>query len=226
MTQVVENRDGILARIAKARASAVHPAAATRLIAVSKFHGAEPCRALLAAGQRDFGENRVQEALAKWPDLKRDFPDLVLHMIGPLQTNKVHEAVGLFDVIQSLDRPKLLSALKAATDKAGRCPRLFVQVNIGDEPQKSGIAIEAAPAFVADVRAAFGDRLEGLMCIPPLDKPPAPYFALMRKLADEAGLSCLSMGMSDDFETAVAFGATHVRVGTAIFGPRPYPKQP
>jgi PLP dependent protein len=226
MNPVVENRASILARIAAARKQAVMPAPATTLIAVSKMHGEEPIRALLDAGQRDFGENRVQEAEAKWTGLKRAAPDTVLHLIGPLQTNKVREAVALFDVIQSLDRPKLLHALKAECERTGKHPRLFVQVNVGEEPQKAGIFPREAPAFLALARDAFGDQLQGLMCIPPQNAAPAPFFALLKKLAKDAGLAQLSMGMSDDFETAVQFGATFVRVGSAIFGARPSASPP
>jgi PLP dependent protein len=221
MVPVVQNRDAIVARIAGARKRAIAPAAETRLIAVSKFHPAEPIRALLAAGQRDFGENRVQEAAAKWPPLKREYPDIALHMIGPLQSNKVREAVELFDAIHSLDRPKLIGALKVEIERSGRRPDLFVQINTGEEPQKSGVLPKDAPAFIVLARQSLGDAVKGLMCIPPADDAPAPHFALLRKLASEAGLALLSMGMSDDFETAIAFGATHIRVGTAIFGERP-----
>ena len=219
---IVENLRLILARIDAARKSALKPAPATRLIAVTKTHDAGAIRPVLDAGHRLFGENRVQEALAKWPPLKQDFPDIELHMIGPLQTNKVREAVGLFDAIHSLDRPKLMKALKAECDKTGKSPRLFVQVNTGAEPQKAGVSPEGAPALIAEARA-LGLNVVGLMCVPPFDEAPAPHFALLAKLATEAGLDQLSMGMSDDFETAVRFGATHVRIGTAIFGERDYP---
>lgn len=221
MLPIVENLHVIVARIDAARKRAVAPAPTTRLIAVSKFHGPAPIRALLEAGHRDFGENRVQEAAAKWPALKEEFPDLRLHMIGPLQSNKAAEAVALFDAIHSLDRPKLIGALAAACDKAGRRPDLFVQVNTGEEPQKAGIPPAEARGFVAAAREIFGSQIKGLMCIPPFDDAPAPHFALLKTLAGEAGLDWLSMGMSDDFEAAIAFGSTHVRVGTAIFGPRP-----
>ena len=175
----------------------------------------------LAAGQRVFGENRVQEAQAKFPQLKADYPGLELHLIGPLQTNKVKEAVALFDVIQTLDRAKLADALAAERDKTGKCPRLFVQVNTGEEAQKAG----ALPRETAEL-IAYARKLElpveGLMCIPPADDDAAPHFALLLKLAREHGLAHLSMGMSGDFELAVKFGATHVRVGSAIFGAREY----
>ena len=226
MIDVVRNRDQVLAKIEAAREKAVKPAPVTTLIAVSKTHGVEPIRALLAAGQRHFGENRVQEALAKFPALKEEYPDLVLHLIGPLQTNKVREAVGLFDVFHTLDRPKLLRALGNEFSKIGRQPPVFVQVNTGAEPQKAGIPPADAPAFIAEAKAALPDQIAGLMCIPPVDEAPAPHFAFLRKLAGEAGLVDLSMGMSDDFETAVLFGASFVRVGSAIFGERVYPAKP
>ncbi len=218
---VAENLRTILARIEGARKSAVAPAPATHLIAVSKTHGAEAIRPVIAAGQRLFGESKVQEALAKWPALKAEFPDIELHMVGSLQTNKVREAVGLFDVIHSVDRSRLAHALKTECDRSGRRPRLFVQVNVGEEAQKSGVAPQEAGALIAECRA-LGLNLQGLMCVPPADAAPAPYFGLLKKLAGEAGLAFLSMGMSDDFEIAVRFGATHVRVGTAIFGERDY----
>lgn len=211
----------ILARIDAARKAAVAPAPSTTLIAVSKTHGPEHIRPLLEAGQRVFGENRVQEAKAKWPDLKRDYPDIELHLIGPLQSNKVREAVELFDAIHSLDRPKLAQALAAEIEKSGRRPTLFVQVNTGEEAQKAGIAPGDAPGFLALCRA-LRLPVQGLMCIPPVDENPAPHFALLAKLAREAGLPLLSMGMSADFETAIKFGATHVRVGSALFGERDY----
>ncbi|HUO99827.1 MAG TPA: YggS family pyridoxal phosphate-dependent enzyme [Rhizomicrobium sp.] len=213
------NLSSILARIEAARKSAVRPAPFTRLIAVTKTHGEAAIRTVLAAGHRLFGENRVQEAMAKWPALKAEFPDIELHMIGPLQTNKVREAVGLFDTVHSVDRIKLALAIKAECDRTGRNPALFVQVNVGEEPQKAGVPPRAAAALIAEVRG-LGLNLVGLMCVPPFDEAPAPYFALLKKLADDAGLSWLSMGMSGDFESAIKFGATHVRVGTAIFGER------
>jgi len=216
---LAENLRLILARIEVARKGAVKPAAFTKLIATGKMHSADEVRVLLEAGHRVFGESRVQEALAKWPQLKHDFPDAELHLIGPLQSNKVREAVALFDVIHSLDRPKLANALQSECEKTGRRPELFVQVNTGEEPQKAGVAPTAASAFIASVRN-LGLNVSGLMCIPPLHEAPAPHFALLAKLAGENGLAHLSMGMSDDFEIAIRFGATHVRVGTAIFGER------
>ena len=216
---ITGNLAAILARIALARKAAIHPASSTRLIAVTKTHGGAVIRPVLSAGHRLFGENRVQEALAKWPPLKTEFPDIELHMIGPLQTNKVREAVGLFDAIQSVDRPKLAHMLKAECARTGHNPAVFVQVNVGEESQKAGVSPREAPGLIAEVRA-LGLNLVGLMCVPPFDEAPAPYFAALEKLAGEAGLSQLSMGMSGDFETAIKFGATHVRIGTAIFGER------
>ncbi|MGA7710374.1 MAG: YggS family pyridoxal phosphate-dependent enzyme [Rhizomicrobium sp.] len=216
---IAENLRLVLARIDAARKDAINPAPFTRLIAVSKMHNADEARVLLAAGHRVFGESRVQESLAKWTQLKRDFPDVELHLIGPLQTNKVPEAVALFDVIHSLDRPKLARALKSECDKTGRRPALFVQVNTGEEPQKAGVPPQEAAGFIASLRE-LKLNLTGLMCIPPVDDAPAPHFALLAKLAAENGLPYLSMGMSDDFEIAIRLGATHVRVGTAIFGER------
>ncbi len=217
--QIARNFALILARIETARKSALKPAGFTRLIAVSKFHDAEHIRPLLEAGHRLFGESRIQEAQAKWLPLKRDYPDIELHLIGPLQTNKAREAVGLFDAIHSLDRAKLAQVLKSECERAGRSPVLFVQVNTGEEPQKAGVAPKDASTFIAEARA-LGLKVNGLMCVPPLGESPAPHFALLAKLAAEAGLPLLSMGMSDDFETAIRFGATHVRVGSAIFGER------
>ena len=189
------------------------------LIAVSKTRDAPAIVPLIAAGQRVFGENRVQEAQGKWPALRADYPDIALHLIGQLQSNKAEEAVALFDVIHSLDRPSLLTALAKAMDKAGKRVPCFVQVNIGDEPQKGGCPLADLPAFLDAVRAS-GIPLAGLMCIPPADTEAAPFFALLAKLAADHGLTGLSMGMSGDYETAVMLGATHVRVGTALFGSR------
>ncbi|HEY4113043.1 MAG TPA: YggS family pyridoxal phosphate-dependent enzyme [Rhizomicrobium sp.] len=210
----------VLARIAHARAAAIAPAPSTTLVAVTKTHGPERLRPVLEAGHRVFGENRVQEAKAKWPELKREYPDVQLHLIGPLQTNKVREAVELFDAIETLDRPKLAHALAAELARIGKNPTLFIQVNTGEEPQKAGVAPADAPAFVALCRDELHLPVQGLMCIPPVDEAPAPHFALLQKMAGEMNLPLLSMGMSDDFETAIKFGATHVRVGTAIFGTR------
>ena len=217
--QIARNFALILARIEAARKSALKPATFTKLIAVSKTHDNDAIRPLLEAGHRLFGESRVQEALAKWLPLKRDYPDIELHLIGPLQTNKAREAVGLFDAIHSLDRPKLVQILKTEAERAGRSPMLFVQVNTGEEPQKAGVAPKDAAALIAEARA-LELNLRGLMCIPPVGEAPAPHFALLAKIAAAEDLPLLSMGMSDDFETAIRFGATHVRVGSAIFGER------
>jgi pyridoxal phosphate enzyme (YggS family) len=210
----------ILARIEAARKAAVSPAPLTTLVAVSKTFDAEVIRPVLEAGHRVFGENRVQEAKTKWPALKVEFPDVELHLIGPLQTNKVPEAVALFDAIHSLDRPKLAHALRTALDSAERQPALFIQVNTGEESQKGGIAPRDAPAFIELCRDSLHLPVQGLMCIPPAGDVPAPHFGLLAKLARTNGLPFLSMGMSADFETAIHLGATHVRVGTAIFGKR------
>ncbi len=210
----------ILARIEAARKAALAPARSTTLIAVSKTHGTEHIRPILAAGHRVFGENRVQEAKAKWPELRSEFPDIQLHLIGPLQSNKVHEAVELFDAIHSLDRPKLAHALRAEKDRTGRAPLLFVQVNTGEEAQKAGAAPRDTQALVTLARDELNLPVQGLMCIPPVGENPAPHFVLLAKLAHAQRLPLLSMGMSDDFEIAIRFGATHVRVGSAIFGAR------
>lgn len=207
------------ANIAKVCKPARREPADITLIAVSKTHPAERIEPLIAAGQRVFGENRVQEAQAKWPALRAAYPDLELHLIGQLQSNKAEEAVALFDCIHALDRPSLLTALAKAMAKLGKPVPCFVQVNIGDEPQKGGCALADLPAFLEAVRAS-GIPLAGLMCIPPADIEPAPFFALLAKLAADHGLTGLSMGMSGDYETAVMLGATHVRVGSALFGAR------
>lgn len=216
---ISQNLADILARIDAARKAAIKPAPQTRLVAVSKTVPAEGIREAIVAGQRLFGENRVQEAQAKYPALKNEYPDLELHLIGPLQTNKVKDAVALFDVIQTLDRVKLADALAAERDRSGRCPRLYLQVNTGEEPQKAGVLPRETSALIAHARK-LELPLEGLMCIPPAEEDAAPHFAFLAKLARDHGLSQLSMGMSGDFELAVKFGATHVRVGTAIFGER------
>ena len=189
------------------------------LIAVSKTHDAATIGPLIAAGQRVFGENRVQEAAGKWPALRAATPDIALHLVGQLQSNKAAEAVALFDAIHSLDRSSLVAALAKACDAAGRQPTLFVQVNIGDEPQKGGVMIGALPALLVEAKDA-GLTVAGLMAIPPAGTEPAPYFALLAELADRHKLALRSMGMSSDFETAVMLGATHVRVGSALFGER------
>lgn len=205
--------------IADAAALAGRRAAEVTLIAVSKTHPAEAIRPLIDAGQRVFGENRVQEAEAKWPVLKAISPGVSLHLIGQLQSNKADAAVALFDAIHSVDRPSLVTALARAMDKSGRRPTCFIQVNIGDEPQKGGVATSALTGLIEEARSA-GLPVAGLMAIPPADLEPAPYFALLAKLARDHGLEGLSMGMSGDFETAVTIGATHVRIGSALFGER------
>ncbi|MBL8702193.1 MAG: YggS family pyridoxal phosphate-dependent enzyme [Alphaproteobacteria bacterium] len=210
---------GVRAKIAAAAAQAGRDPATVTLVAVAKTFGADAVESALAAGQRVFGENRVQEAQAKYPALKQRVPDLELHLIGPLQTNKARDAVELFDVIQTVDRPKLARELAKAIAATGRRPRLFVQVNIGDEPQKAGVAPGEVAALLAEC-AQLGLAVEGLMCIPPADLPPAPFFARLAELARAHGLAGLSMGMSGDYAEAVAHGATHVRVGSAIFGKR------
>jgi pyridoxal phosphate enzyme (YggS family) len=190
------------------------------LVAVSKTFGPEAIEPVIAAGQRVFGENRVQEAKAKWPALRDKHPGLGLHLVGPLQSNKAREAVELFDAIHSVDRASLCAALAKEVERAGRQPLLFVQVNTGAEPQKAGVLPEQADGFIQACRATYGLVVTGLMCIPPVDQPPAPHFALTAKIARRNGLDLLSMGMSADFAVAIAFGATHVRVGSAIFGAR------
>jgi PLP dependent protein len=195
------------------------PASVT-LVAISKTFGAEAIEPVIAAGQRVFGENRVQEAKAKWPPLMARHSGLELHLVGSLQSNKAREAVELFDAIHSVDRGSLAEALAKAIAKQGRRPLLFVEINTGAEPQKSGVLPQDADAFLADCRDRYGLAISGLMCIPPFDEAPAPHFALTAQIARRNGLGLLSMGMSADFETAIAFGATHVRVGSAIFGAR------
>lgn len=190
------------------------------LVAVSKTKPAEAIEPVLKAGHRCFGENRVQEAMGKWPALKQAFPETELHLIGPLQSNKARDAVRLFDVIETVDRPKIAQALAKAIKLEGRTPQLFVQINTGLEPQKAGIAPEEASRFLDQCRDEYGLRIGGLMCIPPFGENPALHFALLEKIARANGIIRLSMGMSADFETAIAFGATHIRVGTAIFGAR------
>ena len=220
MSPEAENLAAILARIDAARKGAIRPAPSTTLVAVTKTHGAERIRPLLEAGHRVFGENRVQEAQGKWPALKSEFPDIELHLIGPLQTNKVRDAIGLFDVIHTLDRPKLADALAAEAARGAPVPDLLIQVNTGEEPQKAGVAPADAPGLIALARDERGLTVRGLMCIPPADVAPAPHFALLAKIAREHAMPLLSMGMSADFEIAIRFGATHVRVGSALFGAR------
>ena len=206
-------------RIAHACTIARREPAGVTLIAVSKTHPAEAIAPLLEAGQRAFGENRVQEAQAKWPALRERWPDVDLHLVGQLQSNKAEDAVRAFDCIHSLDRPSLVDALGKAFDKVGRRVRCFVQVDVGEEPQKGGCAVKDLPALLAQARET-GIPVVGLMCVPPAGIEPAPFFALLDKLARDNGLDQLSMGMSGDFETAIMLGATHVRVGTALFGAR------
>ncbi len=207
-------------RIAAAAEVAGRDAGSISLIAVSKTFDRQAIEPVLDAGHRIFGENRVQEASGKWPALKARFPDSELHLIGALQSNKAAEAVALFDSIHSLDRDKLARELAKAIEHQGRAPQLFIQVNTGEEPQKAGIGPKQAGDFLARCRDEHGLAVSGLMCIPPFDEASGPHFALLQKLAEELDLPNLSMGMSGDFETAIAFGATHIRVGTAIFGPR------
>ena len=220
---IVERLAAVRDRIAAAARAVGRDAASVTLVAVSKTHDATAVSAAISAGQRVFGENRVQEAEAKYPALKAAHPDLVLHLIGPLQTNKVKDAVALFDVIESVDRPKLAEALAREMDRTGRRPRCFIQINTGEEPQKAGVLPAAADAFIKECRERLQLPVVGLMCIPPFDQEPSPHFALLREIARRHGLEELSMGMSADYEIAIRLGATHVRVGTAIFGERPRP---
>jgi len=218
---IADNLAQVRSRIAGAAAAAGRDPAEVTLVAVGKMHDAPHIEAALAAGQRVFGENRVQEAGGKFPALKAAQEDLVLHLIGPLQTNKAREAVQLFDVIETLDRPKLARALAKEMDRLGRQPVCYVQVNTGEEAQKAGVIPAEADALIALARGELGLPIEGLMCIPPFEDEPAPHFALLAEIARRNGVARLSMGMTADFEVAVRFGATHVRVGTAIFGARP-----
>ena len=206
--------------IARAEADAGRPAGAVTLVAVSKTFDAAAIEPVLAAGQRIFGENRVQEAQGKWPALKEQWSGIELHLIGPLQSNKAREAVALFDVIHTVDRPSIVEALAKEMARQGRFPRLLVQVNTGEEPQKAGVVPQEADAFLAACRNTHGLAIAGLMCIPPADQSPGPHFALLAKIAKRHNLPLLSMGMSADFETAIEVGATHVRIGSAIFGGR------
>lgn len=220
MSDAVARLEAVKNRIADAEREAKRPAGSVALVAVSKTFDGDAIRPVLEAGQRVFGENRVQEAQGKWPALREDFPDIELHLIGPLQSNKAKEAVTLFDVIETVDREKIAAELAKEIAKQGKAPKLYVQVNTGLEEQKAGIDPREAVAFVSRCREVHGLKIEGLMCIPPVEENPGPHFALLEKLAREAGVEKLSMGMSGDFETAVAFGATSVRVGSAIFGSR------
>jgi PLP dependent protein len=212
--------EAIRQRIAVAARKAGRDPGAIELVAVSKTFGADAILPALEAGQRVFGENRVQEAKGKWPALRERFPDITLHLIGPLQSNKARDAVALFDVIETVDRPKIAAVLAEEMTRAGRAPELFIQVNTGDEAQKAGVAPGGAEALLRHCRD-LGLAIGGLMCIPPLEGDPVPHFAYLARLAAGLGLKKLSMGMSADFETAIQEGATHVRVGSAIFGSRP-----
>jgi PLP dependent protein len=216
----VDNLHKVQSQIARRAADVGRSVGSVQLVAVSKTFPAEAILPVLEAGQRIFGENYVQEAKAKWPALRARFPDAKLHMIGPLQSNKAGEAVRLFDCIQSLDRESLAKELAREIAKVDRAPELLVQVNTGSEPQKGGVPPDATAAFVNRCRDAHGLAISGLMCIPPADQPPSPHFALLARLAKELGLPLLSMGMSADYEAAIQLGATHVRVGSAIFGAR------
>ncbi|MGV3729886.1 MAG: YggS family pyridoxal phosphate-dependent enzyme [Sphingopyxis sp.] len=219
MSDAADRLAEVQGHIADAARRAQRKAGDICLIAVSKTHEADAIRPLIAAGQRHFGENRVQEAAAKWPALRAEAPDVVLHLIGQLQSNKADEAVALFDAIHSVDRSSLVQALAKACEKAGRQPQFFVQVNVGNEDQKGGCAVADLPALLAEAKDA-GLAIAGLMAIPPADIEPAPFFALLDELAERHALPLRSMGMSGDYETAVMLGATHVRVGTALFGAR------
>ena len=212
--------EAVWAEIATACRDAGRPKGDVTLVAVSKTFGADAIEPVVGAGQRVFGENRVQEASAKWPPLRERHPGLALHLIGPLQSNKTKEAMALFDAIHAVDRPSLCAALAKEIQRQGRAPMMFVQVNTGAEPQKAGVLPEQADAFIAACRTSYGLDISGLMCIPPLHEAPAPHFALTAKIAGRNGLKLLSMGMSADFAIAIRFGATHVRVGSAIFGQR------
>lgn len=223
---IADNLAQVCARIAAAAQAAGRAPHDVELVAVSKTHPAERVGEALAAGQRVFGENRVQEAAQKYPALRAEFPDLRLHLIGPLQTNKVPDAVRVFDVIETVDRPKLAAALAAEMKKTGRRLPCFIEINTGEEPQKAGIAPRDADAFITECRERHQLDIVGLMCVPPIDEPPSPHFTLLREIALRNGLERLSMGMSSDFEEAIRSGATTVRVGTAIFGARAAPTLP
>ncbi|HZT26225.1 MAG TPA: YggS family pyridoxal phosphate-dependent enzyme [Pseudolabrys sp.] len=221
MTGIASQLDHVRSEIARACREANRDPAEVTLVAVSKTFGADAIVPVLAAGQRVFGENRVQEAKAKWPPLLAKYEGLALHLIGPLQSNKAKEAVALFDAIHSLDRASLAEALAKEIAKQERRPLLFVEINTGAEPQKAGVLPQDADAFIGACRDKYGLTVSGLMCIPPLEEAPGPHFALTAKIARRNGLKLLSMGMSADYITAIQLGATHVRVGSAIFGERP-----
>ena len=218
--QAIDRLAVVRAEIVRACRDAARDPAEVTLVAVSKTFGPEQIEPVIAAGQRVFGENRVQEAKAKWPPLMAKHADIELHLIGPLQSNKAREAVALFEAIHSLDRPSLAEALAKEIAKQGRSPLLFVEINTGAEPQKAGVLPQDADAFLKACRDKYGLAIAGLMCIPPLEEAPGPHFALTAKIARRNGLKLLSMGMSADFATAIALGATHVRIGSAIFGER------
>ena len=220
MTNTADRLKTVLDNISTACTEANRDPGDVTLVAVSKMHMVETIQPVLDAGHRVFGENKVQEAQTKWPTLKQNHPDIVLHLIGPLQTNKVRDAVALFDVIETIDRPKLATKLAAEIEKQGRPVQCLVQVNTGEEPQKAGVVPADLPDLLAHC-TSVGLAISGLMCIPPNDGNPAPHFSLLAKLAQRYGLDLVSMGMSGDYQTAVQLGATHVRVGTAIFGARP-----
>jgi len=220
MSEGADHLADVMRRIAEAARAAGRDPGQVTLVAVSKTHGADKVRELLAAGQRVFGENRVQEAEEKFPALKAEYPDLQLHLIGPLQTNKARDAVALFDVIESVDRERLAATLAKEMTRAGRRPDCFIQVNTGEEAQKAGVLTAELDAFVAACRDTHKLPVVGLMCIPPVDEEPALHFALLVKMAARNGLAKVSMGMSADYEIAVRLGATHVRVGSALFGAR------
>lgn len=217
---VAGNLAAVSARIASAAEAAGRPAESVTLVAVPKTFPADHIRPALLAGHRVYGENRVQEAAEKWPGLRAEFPDTILHLIGPLQTNKVRDAVALFDVIETVDRPKLAAALRREFDRSGRAPVCYVEINTGAEPQKAGVLPQDADAFIRQCRREHGLPIKGLMCLPPQGQDPTPHFTLLADIAKRNDLPILSMGMTADFETAIACGATHVRVGTAIFGQR------
>jgi hypothetical protein len=226
MSDTAHNLAEVLAAIRRAEADHGRAPGSVQLVAVSKTVPAEGILPALEAGQRLFGENYVQESAGKWPALRERFSGVELHLIGPLQSNKAREAVALFDVIHSLDRPSLAAALAKEIARAGRAPRLVVQVNTGEEPQKGGVMPGEADAFIKACRETYGLSVEGLMCIPPAEDLPSPHFALLTRIAERNGLATLSMGMSADFDAAIQLGATHVRVGTAIFGARARPAAP
>lgn len=220
MDDVAGRLEAVRGRIAAVEREAGREAGSVTLVAVSKTFDGEHILPAIRAGQRVFGENRIQEAAQKWPAIRADYPDIELHLIGPLQSNKTREAVALFDVIETVDRDKIAAELAKEIKRQGRQPHLYVQVNTGSEPQKAGIDPLEAVAFVTRCRTLYNLTIDGLMCIPPADENPGPHFALLEKLARDAGVERLSMGMSGDYETAVRFGATSVRVGSAIFGTR------